>query len=142
MFDSVFTNAQNLAHKNLNKLATIFGSEESYLKLVRQELSGADLNNDSNNFILVNCLLNRSFSKIRLNQFFNVLNQCPEPGDRSRVAYVKAEMERRQKLIDSRGGKKFVKASSAANSNSTNNTISCLDKCLDLFSKEGLLETS
>ncbi len=141
MFDSVFTNTENLAQKNLNKLATIFGSEQSYLKLVRQELSGADLNNDSNNFILVNCLLNRSFSKIRLGQFFNVLNQCPEASDRPRVAYVKAELDRRQKVIHSICEKKSVKVDPIVDSNGVKNKISCLDKCLDLLTKEGLLPT-
>lgn len=132
MFDSMF-NQQNLVHKNLTKLPVIFGSDANYLNLVRTELAGTEPENDSNNFILVNCLLNRSFSKIRLEQFFNLLHQCPDPDDKTRVCYSAAEVEKRQKMIDAVGEQTAVKQAKEQGVRS-----SYVEDCMELFRKEGL----
>lgn len=137
MFDSMF-NKQNLVHKNLTKLPVIFGSDANYLNLVRTELAGTEPENDSNNFILVNCLLNRSFSKIRLEQFFNLLHQCPDPGDKTRVSYSAAEVEKRQRMIDAFGEKTEVSVDGSKEVGEQGARSSCVEDCLELFRKEGL----
>jgi hypothetical protein len=129
MFESVFSQ-QNLVHKNLTKLPAIFGPGENYLNLVRTELSGAEPDNDSNNFILVNCLLNRSFSKLRLAQFFNRIHQCPDPGDKSRASYLVAEVEKRQQLLDAFEAKSPNLKEEKA--------FSYVDNCLELLRREAL----
>lgn len=137
MFDSMF-NQQNLVHKNLTKLPVIFGADANYLNLVRTELAGTEPENDSNNFILVNCLLNRSFSKIRLEQFFNLLHQCPDPGDKTRVSYLAAEVENRQKMIDAYNEKEVVIAGDSKEVREQDTGYSYVEDCLELFRKEAL----
>lgn len=127
MFDLIFRE-----RKNFKKIADIFGTKHNYLEEVRAELAGTNEDPEANTFILVNCLLNRSFSKIRLNRFFNALNQITN--DRSMNTYVYADVERRQRLIDSIHDSEVAPSSSDSGS--------CLNKCLDMFTEYNIMPSA
>ena len=128
MFDLIFKE-----RKNFEKIAQIFGSSKhNYLEEVRCELAGTNEDPEANTFILVNCLLNRSFSKIRLNRFFNSLNQITN--DRSTITYLNADIERRQRLIND--------SKEETNNNisqSTNKSYPHLRNCIDMLKKYNIM---
>ena len=85
--------------------------KENYLQLIRadfeQFLAENNESFETNNLVLANCLLNKTFSKVKLNRLFEFLNGS-DLGDnylssipiRSRLTYLSNDLTRRQKLID------------------------------------------
>ncbi len=123
--------------------------KENYLQLIRadfeQFLAENNESFETNNLVLANCLLNKTFSKVKLNRLFEFLNGS-DLGDnylssipiKSRLTYLSNDLTRRQKLIDFGGEENFFKSFSNG-SKVVEPLQDNLKQCLSLLTKENLL---